>query len=111
MCTSVGIGAPPLTVIDAEPATLFAAVAMIVVVPAAAPVARPVAFTVAVVVLPLDQVKVAPGTGVPLASVALAVNCCVPLTRTVAVVGATVTVATGPATMDALSLQTPNVSG
>jgi hypothetical protein len=70
------------------------AVAAILVVPAATPVASPVPLIVAVAVLLLDHVKLALFTALPLESFAVAVNCAVPATVTEDEVGETVTLAT-----------------
>jgi hypothetical protein len=70
------------------------AVAAILVVPAATPVASPVLLIVAVAVLLLDHVKLALFTALPLESFAVAVNCAVPATVTEGDVGETVTLAT-----------------
>jgi hypothetical protein len=68
--------------------------ALIVAVPAAAPVTRPLELTAATEVLLLDQVKGEQLTAAPLASRALAVSCCVPPTAMLAEAGVTVTDAT-----------------
>ena len=64
--------------------------------------------TVATAVALLDHVNVAP-TGCPSASAPVAVNCCVRICVIVAEDGATVIVASGPATMPSASLHAPNV--
>ena len=70
-------------------------VAVIVTVPAATAVARPLALTVATAVLLLLHVTVRPGRAFPAASFGVAVNGCVAPTLTVAVAGVTCTEATG----------------
>src|SRR5437764_408939 len=70
-------------------------VAVIVAVPAALPVSSPVAVTVATAVLLLPQLTVRPDNGLPLASFGVAVSCTVWPTCTDAVLGLTVTDATG----------------
>jgi hypothetical protein len=63
--------------------------------PAATPVTRPVASTVATALLLELHVTVRPLSTVPFASFVTAVSCCVPPTTMLAVGGVTVTVATG----------------
>src|SRR5213080_2901393 len=70
-------------------------VAVIVAVPAALPVTSPLAVTVATAVLLLPQLTVRPDNGLPLASFCVAVSCTVWPTCTDAVLGLTVTDATG----------------
>src|SRR6266516_2941721 len=70
-------------------------VAVIVADPAATPVTRPLALTVATAVLPLAQVMVRPESGLPFASFGVALSCTVWPTCTDAVAGLTVTDATG----------------
>src|SRR5947199_1191341 len=70
-------------------------VAVIVAVPAALPVTSPLAVTVATAVLLLPQLTVRPDNGLPLASFGVAVSCTVWPTCTDAVLGLTVTDATG----------------
>src|SRR5439155_1201366 len=70
-------------------------VAVIVAVPAALPVTSPLAVTVATAVLLLPQLTVRPDNGLPLASFGVAVSCTVWPTGTDAVLGLTVTDATG----------------
>jgi len=72
-------------------------VAVIVAVPTAAPVTRPLPFTLAIDVLLLDHVTVRPDNGLPFASFGVAVSCTVPLTWTEAAGGFTLTDATGAA--------------
>jgi len=98
--TAAGVG---VTVTDATGVvTVIAAVpvfpslvAVIVAVPAAAPVTRPAAFTVATVVLLLVHVTVRPVSTFPAASFVVAVSCTVAPTATAAGAGVTVTDATG----------------
>src|SRR5881396_563069 len=73
-------------------------VAVIVAVPATFPVTRPVVFTVATVVLLLDQVTVRPVSTLPFASLSVAVSWTVFPSFTFAVAGLTVTDATGTCT-------------
>src|SRR5437763_566458 len=70
-------------------------VAVIVAVPAALPVTSPLALTVATAVLLLPQLTGRPDNGLPLASFGVAVSCTVWPTGTDAVLGLTVTDATG----------------
>src|SRR5438093_631609 len=70
-------------------------VAVIVAVPAALPVTSPLAVTVATAVLLLPQLTVRPDNGLPFASFGVAVSCTVWPTCTDAVLGLTVTDATG----------------
>src|SRR5438093_182348 len=70
-------------------------VAVIVAVPAALPVTSPLAVTVATAVLLLPQLTVRPDNGLPLVSFGVAVSCTVWPTCTDAVLGLTVTDATG----------------
>jgi hypothetical protein len=71
-------------------------VAVMVTVPAATAVAKPVElFTVATLAVLVDQVTVRPVRMLPLESFGVAVNCCVAPTAIEAVAGATATVATG----------------
>src|SRR5213594_2835715 len=70
-------------------------VAVIVAVPTAAPVTRPLPFTLAIDVLLLDHVTVRPDSGMPFASFGVATSCTAPLTWTDAVAGLTLTDATG----------------
>ena len=70
-------------------------VAVIVTVPATLPVTSPPALTVATVGLLLDQDTARPVSGVPFASLGVAVSCTVPPATTLPVAGLTVTVATG----------------
>lgn len=89
---SVGVGAVTVRVTGAL--VMPPAVAAILVVPAATPVASPVVLIVAVAALLLDHVKLALFTALPLESFAVAVNCAVPATVTEGDVGETVTLAT-----------------
>src|SRR2546426_768750 len=71
-------------------------VAMIVIGPPAAfPVTRPFASTSAIVALPVRQMTTRPLSGLPFASLGVAVSCVLAPTCTLAVGGATSTVATG----------------
>src|SRR3989449_400880 len=69
-------------------------VAVIVADPAPTPVTRPLPVTLATPVLLLDQLTVRPDNGAPFASFGVASSCTVPPTVTLAVAGATSTVAT-----------------
>jgi hypothetical protein len=84
-----------VTVIEDVP--IFVSLVAVIVTgpPAAIPVTKPVASTVATALLLEDHVTVRPVSTVPFASLATAVSCCVPPTATLAVPGVTVTVATG----------------
>ena len=89
---SVGMLTPEpagrVTVIDALPDAPDGSEALIVVEPAATPVARPPAATVATDVLPTVQVAVAvTSVGEPPGVVAVAVNCCVAPTAKLAGLG------------------------
>ena len=87
-----------VTVIPAVP--LFPSlVAMIVAEPAVFAVTSPLPFTVATVVLFEDHVTVRPVRMLPLASLSVAVSCCVWPACTLAGAGLTVTVATGAVTV------------
>src|SRR5690348_16137343 len=70
-------------------------VAVIVAVPAAFPLTRPLPLTVAAAVLLLAHVTVRPVSVFPAASLVTGVNCCVPPTTRLADAGLTVTDATG----------------
>jgi len=70
-------------------------VAVIVAEPAATPVTKPLALTVATAALPVAHVTVRPLRAVPFASFGVAVNWVVPPTVRLAVAGLTVTEATG----------------
>src|SRR2546422_665178 len=70
-------------------------VAVIVADPAATPVTSPLPLTVAADVLLLCQVTVRPTSGLPFASLGVAVSCRVRPAATVADAGVSVTVATG----------------
>jgi hypothetical protein len=73
-------------------------VAAMVAVPAATAVTMPEGlFTVATAMLLVDHVTARPVKGLPLASCSVAVNCCVAPGKMLAVLGVTVTVATGGA--------------
>src|SRR6267378_759825 len=69
-------------------------VAVIVAVPAATPLTRPLPLTVATAVLLLAQVTTRPVSGLPLASLGVAVSCTLAPTSTLAVAGLTATDAT-----------------
>src|SRR5438445_13719300 len=89
-------GAPPddVTVMAAVP--LFPSlVALIVMEPGATPLTRPLVLTVATAVLELDHVTVRPESGVPPASLGVAVSCTVWPACTEAEGGVTSTDATG----------------
>src|SRR3954470_21227102 len=86
-------------------ADLPSLVAVIVAGPAATPVTRPVAFTVATAVLELDQVTMRPVSGLPAASFVAAASCWVAPLTTVAVAGVTVTVATGTGDVGAFRMR------
>ena len=73
-------------------------VAVIVAVPATWPVTSPVALTVATLVLLDTHVTVRPVSGLPVASLGVAVSCSVAPTGTVAEPGVTLTDATGGCT-------------
>src|SRR3989442_6449413 len=79
-------------------------VAVIVVEPSATPVTRPLAETLATAVSPVDQVNARPGSVVPEALLATAVNCIEPPGATVAVPGDTVTDPTGSSAGPSLSV-------
>src|SRR6266700_396491 len=85
-----------LTVNDAVP-LCPSLVAVIVVEPAARAVTSPLPLTVATVALPLDHATLLPASGLPPASLGVAVNCTVCPTRTVTDAGLTATNATGTA--------------
>src|SRR5437773_530683 len=100
-CTDAVLG---LTVTDATGTVLTvivavplcpSLVAVIVAAPAVTPVTTPLPLTVATAVLLLPQLTVRPDNGLPLASFGAAASCIVWPTGTVAVVGLTVTDATG----------------
>src|SRR5687768_16903496 len=98
LTTSSLAGSPPpllVTVRLATPDTPFGALAWICALPAATPLASPPTSTVAIDVLELLQVKVV-DTMLPLASRAVALNCCVVPDAMLADVGLTVTVVIGP---------------
>lgn len=80
------------------------AVAMMVTVPCATPVAKPLLLMVATEALLQNQAMLAPGTGLPLPSCAVAVNCCVPFTAMVADRGETTTLATAGVTVSVAGL-------
>jgi hypothetical protein len=94
---ATGTGAAA-TVTDAEP-LCPSLVAVIVAEPTAAPVTRPVPFTVATVALLLAHVTVRPPSAVPFASRGVAVNCTVCPTWIPGDPGVTLTDATGAATL------------
>ena len=83
------------TVRAAEPVTALT-VAVTFALPWPTPFANPFVFTVATDAMLEFQVKLTPEMTFPLASFAVAVNCCVAPIAMVADTGATVTVATGP---------------
>src|SRR5206468_1117605 len=104
VCPTPTLAGDGLTVTEATGATVTVTsevplcpsqVAVIVAVPATLPVTRPLALTVAIVVLPLDQVTTRPASGLPFASLGVAVSCTVCPATTLAGDGLTVTVATG----------------
>src|SRR6266568_2282775 len=74
-------------------------VAVILAEPTPAAVTRPLAFTVATLAASVDQMIARPESGLPLASSGVAVSCCVPPTRIVALVGLKLTDATGTMTV------------
>src|SRR2546422_6415545 len=88
---------PPVAAVTVilEAPLLPSLVAVIVAEPATFAVTRPLALTVATVVLSLDHVIVRPASGVPLASRGVAVSCTVWPTSTLGEAGLTVTEATG----------------
>ena len=87
-------GGRPCTVTVALP-LCPSLVAVIVAVPAAAPVTKPLLVTVATEVLLLDQDTARPDSGVPFASFGVATSCTVAPTKTDAAAGLTLTDATG----------------
>src|SRR6266568_4036511 len=96
--TSVTGGAAAGTVIAELP--LFPSlVAVIFAKPGATPVTSPLPLTVATPGASVDQVIARPESGLPLASSGVAVSCCVPPTRIVALVGLKLTDATGTMTV------------
>src|SRR5438093_163346 len=106
VCPTPTLAGDGLTVTEATGATVTVTsevplcpsqVAVIVAVPATLPVTRPLALTVATVVLPLDQVTTRPDNGLPFASFGVAVSCTVCPASTLAGDGLTVTEATGTA--------------
>ena len=96
--TIPGLVTVPVTVIAAGP-LCPSLVAVIVADPATTPVTRPLPFTVATAMLLLAQVTTRPASGVPLASLGVAVSCTVCPTGTLADAGLTVTEATGTVVM------------
>src|SRR6201989_3068708 len=86
MLTPSGVGS--VTASDALPLVPFSA-ALMVVEPAATPVARPAEFTVATAVLATDQVAVAGMSVVPLPLWSMALNCWVEPTLKLAGLGVT----------------------
>src|SRR2546425_419405 len=82
------------TVTLADP-LLPSLVAVIVTAPAATPITRPLADTVAIAVFELVHVTARPASTFPAASLGVALSCVVAPTNTVAVAGLTVTDATG----------------
>jgi hypothetical protein len=116
VCPAVTLADPGLTLTDATGAgvcvTVIAAVpfllslvAVIVAEPAAAPVTRPLPFTVATAVLLLAHVTTRPFSAFPFASRGVAVSCTVCPVVTLTDAGLTPTVATGtaPTSMTAVS--------
>jgi len=89
------VKAAGVTVIDDVP--VFPSLVAVIVTgpPAATPVTRPVALTVATVVLSEDHVTVRPVRTLPDASLVTTESCCVPPGARLAEVGLTVTVLTG----------------
>src|SRR5437867_10265703 len=97
MNTCPNVAPPPeeaVTVIAAEP-LLLSLVAVIVAVPAATPVTRPLVFTEAIDELLLDQLTARPVRMVPPASLRVAAAWSVPPITTLGDARLTVTVATG----------------
>jgi hypothetical protein len=94
--TATALTGATVTVIDDVP-VFVSLVAVIVEVPGATAVTKPFASTVAAAVLLDVQSTVRPLSGLPLASVRFAVNCCVGVTpsTSVAVAGVTATALTG----------------
>src|SRR5207244_6019788 len=89
-------GAPPDDVTVTDEVPLFPSlVAVIVAEPGVTPETRPLLLTVATAVLELDHVTVRPESGVPPASLGVAVSCTVWPASTAAEGGVTSTVATG----------------
>jgi|SRR5947209_5335271 len=74
-------------------------VAVTVADPAATPVTSPLTLTLATAPLLVDHMMVRPVSGLPLASLGVAVSCTVPPTKMVGAAGATVTDATGVVVM------------
>src|SRR3989442_9407857 len=89
-----GTGLPAVTVTAAVP-LCPSLVALIVTAPAPAPVATPLADTVAIAVLELVQLITRPPSTLPAASFSVAVSCTACPTRTTAVTGLITTDATG----------------
>src|SRR5256885_182212 len=81
--------------------------AVIVAEPAAFAVTRPLAFTVAIAVSLDDQVTARPESGLPPASLGVAVSCTVCPTGTLADDGVTVTEATGTGTLVTVMVAVP----
>src|SRR5437867_4172722 len=92
--TVPGLVTLAVTVTAAVP-LLPSLVAVIVAGPAATPLTRPLPLTVATAVLLLAHVTTRPLSGLPLASLGVAVSCTLAPTGTLAVAGLTATVATG----------------
>src|SRR2546426_7306312 len=92
------------TVTLADP-LLPSLVAVIVTAPAATPITRPLADTVAIAVFELVHVTARPASTFPAASLGVALSCVVAPTNTVAVAGLTVTDATG--TLDTVTAAVP----
>src|SRR5213593_1888735 len=93
-------GSGGVTVIAALP-LCPSLVAVIVAVPATCPVTSPLPFTVATLVLSLAHVTVRPDSGLPAASLGVAVSCAVCPTASVADGGVTATDATGSGALGA----------
>jgi len=83
------------TVIEDVPVLVSLVAVIVTGPPTATPVTKPVVPTVATEPSLVDQVTVRPVSTLPLTSVRVAVSCCVAPTTKLAVVGVTVTVATG----------------
>src|SRR5437867_2629943 len=89
---------PGVVTVTADVPLCPSLVAVMVAEPTVTPVTRPLELTVATEVLLLDQLTVRPDSGLPLASLGVAVSCTVEPTDTVAEAGATLTEATGTCT-------------
>src|SRR5947199_10544895 len=95
MKTCPNCDVPGVVTVTADVPVLPSDVAVIVAEPAVTPLTSPLPFTVATVVLLLDQVTPRPDNGLPLASLGVAVSCTVCPATTLAGDGLTVTEATG----------------